>query len=402
MKDVHDMASIWSKLAGLPPSHAGMLPFQHILQLVHEVSAGLRQTMGNCPAFADGGGRACPFKTVCSDGVPLVSALEQRRWAAAAVDAGAVAADEHPMLSQSLKDGTKDAHKAAESCAFVRQFLAGNVAIEHYAALLAELYHLYCAMEAAFERAADDQVFGALHAPVELARRSALEEDLEFYAGPRWRETLGPPAAATQAYIDRIEHVAATRPPLLIAHAFTRYLGDLSGGQTLARVARKTYSLPATGGGAKFYQFDNIDGVRQYKKGYRGRLDCLGVDRRLADELVAEANLAFGHNAALFEHMDKLCGFKAPQPQSQPEPSGRNEATAAARAAGCPFAHLAGSTLTPRHTAAQPRAPAAVAASSSGCPLHSAPRAALRWLASGGVLSACALFVAALAFWITR
>jgi hypothetical protein len=60
---------------------------------------------------------------------------------------------------------------------------------------------------------------------------------------------------------------------LKVAHAYTRYLGDLSGGQVLARVARKTYGLEKGGAGTQFYEFDNIENKNGYKKGYRARLD---------------------------------------------------------------------------------------------------------------------------------
>ena len=147
------------------------------------MSAGLRLNVGDCPVFKSG----CPFKTVCSNGAPLIDQLEQRRWAgadveveldptdppgsAAAAEGAAGAAvddddddddddDEQPVLSRDLKHGTKDAHKAAESCAFVKEFLSGRVTREQYQVLLSEMYYLYQAMEEEFEKAAVSATVG--------------------------------------------------------------------------------------------------------------------------------------------------------------------------------------------------------------------------------------------------
>jgi len=95
--------------------------------------------------------------------------------------------------------------------------------------------------------------------PEQLFRKPALEQDLEFYNGPGWRNQLLLISPAQQAYLDSIENccgvtAAATgsnptlkrdqpRPELLAAHAYVRYLGDLSGGQILAKRLQKFNGL---------------------------------------------------------------------------------------------------------------------------------------------------------------
>ena len=139
----------------------------------------------------------------------------------------------------------------------------------------------------------------------------ALEEDLAYYFGSGWRnhQDVVACSACTQEYVDRIREVGASSPNLLVAHAYTRYLGDLSGGQVLMRVAKKAMQLPADGRGTAFYRFPAMkQSARQFKKQYRLLLDGIKVKPEDADLIVAEANLAFVMNMRCFEELDVVAG----------------------------------------------------------------------------------------------
>lgn len=83
---------------------------------------------------------------------------------------------------------------------------------------------------------------------------------------------------------------------MLVAHAYTRYMGDLSGGQVLKKVAQRALKLPSTGEGVYFYQFDGIHSAKAFKQLYRSRMNELELDMATKDRLVAEAVLAFQFN----------------------------------------------------------------------------------------------------------
>lgn len=76
-----------------------------------------------------------------------------------------------------------------------------------------------------------------MHFP-ELFRVDSIQEDLEFYLGSNWAQQVKR-SPATADYVSRIRMLSRDNPVLLLAHAYTRYLGDLSGGQILARVVSK-------------------------------------------------------------------------------------------------------------------------------------------------------------------
>ena len=70
----------------------------------------------------------------------------------------------------------------------------------------------------------------------------------------------------TQEYAQCIRDCAAKDPALLIAHHYTRYLGDLSGGQTLRRCAVRHFGLDKNSTqGVAFYCFPDIPSPKDFK-----------------------------------------------------------------------------------------------------------------------------------------
>ena len=206
-----------------------------------------------------------------------------------------------PRLSDALKSGTAVAHEAAESVHFVKNFIRGVIDRKLYGLLVAQLYHVYGKLEEALDIHAP-QYFDTCHFPNELHRTPALKEDLEF-----WHTSTPSISQATQDYIDRIEYLSKSNPLLLLAHAYTRYLGDLSGGKVLARVARRALQLKEDG--LAFYQFPLVKSFKLFKDQYRNCLNQLPLSESQIQELVQEANVAFLLNMRLFEELDVLGGI---------------------------------------------------------------------------------------------
>tara|TARA_Y100001938_G_C8044396_1_gene408004 strand:+ start:529 stop:1221 length:693 start_codon:yes stop_codon:yes gene_type:complete len=208
-------------------------------------------------------------------------------------------------FSKQIKLGTKKSHSAAENTAFVRSFLRGVVSEESYRTLISDLYFVYSAIEEEFRRLKDHFIVSKLYL-VELERVSELERDLRYYYGPQWRSLISPSESAVQ-YVERIHSIADDEPYLLVAHHYTRYMGDLSGGQILKGIAKR--SLPFTdyelkhGEGLKFYDFEKIDDVKAYKTKYRSILDSLPIDQIQADLIIDEANNAFKMNMNMFNEL---------------------------------------------------------------------------------------------------
>ncbi len=111
------------------------------------------------------------------------------------------------------------------------------------------------------------------------------------------------PSEAAKAYVGRIREVSANDPVLLAAHSYTRYLGDLSGGQILKGIAQRAMNL-TDGEGTSFYEFADISDEKAFKNTYRQAMDGLPIDEATADRIVDEANDAFGMNMKMFQELE--------------------------------------------------------------------------------------------------
>ncbi len=206
-------------------------------------------------------------------------------------------------LARQLREGTKKSHTMAENTGFVSCFLKGVVDKSTYRKLVTDLYFVYSAMEEEIGRLSNENhpVVGAISFP-ELHRQKTLEDDLSFYYGENWQTKLQLSPSA-KVYVERIRDIANTTPELLIGHHYTRYIGDLSGGQILKKIAQKAMDLK-TQDGLRFYEFANISDEKAFKQKYSLTLDSLPINQAMADSIVEEANKAFKYNMDMFNELE--------------------------------------------------------------------------------------------------
>ena len=202
-------------------------------------------------------------------------------------------------LAIALKEGTKESHSAAENTKFVASFLRGVVDYEEYRKLLTNFYYVYDTIEQRI-RETEDPMVQAIKSE-DLERKEAIERDLEYYYGPEWKDKQIP-SEACNSYCHRINEIAEKDPYLLIAHHYTRYIGDLSGGKILKEIAARVLKPPA-GKGLDFYEFPSIPNAKEFKNNYRAVLDSLECDEQQINALITEANYAFRLNMYMFEEI---------------------------------------------------------------------------------------------------
>lgn len=209
-------------------------------------------------------------------------------------------------LAARLKDATHELHRQAERSGLMAEMMQGRISRETYCLLLRNLQPIYAALEAGLDaHHPTDPNVQRLWQP-ELRRLAALEQDLEYlHAGADWHRDL-PVLAAAAEYAERLERLARTDPVLLLPHAYLRYLGDLHGGQMLARIVRQCFGIHGELGTA-FYAFGDGDAqlLERLKREFRAGLDALVLAQEQADAAVGEACEGFRLHARLFKEMQR-------------------------------------------------------------------------------------------------
>lgn len=202
-------------------------------------------------------------------------------------------------LADFLREATRDLHTAAERSGVIRQMLRGEIAIGPYVLFLRNLLPVYQAMEARLVeiRARSPQSGVARLAISGVFRAPALESDLAAIAGASWADL--PCLRPTSRYVASINAAAGGDGSRLVAHAYTRYLGDLSGGQILSRTLRKALNLGDSQ--LNFYSFGETADVAKLRDRYRQAIDTAGRVAPDMDGIAREARGAFQHNIDLSE-----------------------------------------------------------------------------------------------------
>lgn len=202
-------------------------------------------------------------------------------------------------LSQALRTATRDAHDRAHHSTYMETLLAGGLTLDGYARLATQYYFIYRTLEDATQAMRNDPI-GRGFALAELTRLPALSRDLEFLLGPRWKVTIDPGPATTR-YCQRMRAVAFDSSAGLVAHHYTRYLGDLAGGQVVRALLKNTYGV--TEDGALFYHFDQISNPHAFRTRYRQLLDTAPWSLRERRHILDEAVIAFELNIAVLAEL---------------------------------------------------------------------------------------------------
>jgi heme oxygenase (biliverdin-producing, ferredoxin) len=202
-------------------------------------------------------------------------------------------------FSEALRDRTRTTHDSSNGAGFMQDLMSGKGTRDDYISLVAQHYFIYRAIEAAAERMQSDPVASAFISP-RLTRLPAIEADLSFLLGDDWLDQIAP-LPTTQRYVDRITLVGATWPGGFVAHHYTRYLGDLSGGQIIRTLMQRKFGFQTNGVG--FFLFDEIAKPKVFKDTYRAQLDAVDWDDAERDRVISEVLLAYRFNTELFEEL---------------------------------------------------------------------------------------------------
>ncbi len=210
-------------------------------------------------------------------------------------------------LTERMRDRTRVLHAQAERSGVINDVLRGRASRHAYALMLRNLVPAYERLEAALETHRDSFPVRCV-ARRELYRSAALASDLSQIIGSDWAGTL-PLLPAGEAYALRIAAAARGDGVRLIAHAYTRYLGDLSGGQVLKCLLGRSLGLAPQE--LSFYEFPKIADAEKFKKDYKTTLDETAAALAESEPIIVEAIAAFELNIAVSEAVQQASAVLA-------------------------------------------------------------------------------------------
>lgn len=202
-------------------------------------------------------------------------------------------------LSVLVRTQTKEQHESAEDSPLMSELLSENITLTSHIALLEQLWFIYQALEEGAAQVMKNAPELVAFLDSKLNRLAALSESLEAANGADWRANLVE-HEATRRYAADIRRAADTGDaPRYLAHHYTRYLGDLSGGRAIGRnVQRHTGASDAL---VSFYNFAEIPKPKLFKDAYRENLDALDWDDEQRSAFLSAVGDAYLFNGELFD-----------------------------------------------------------------------------------------------------
>lgn len=191
-------------------------------------------------------------------------------------------------------------HQSAEGEGFLEVLMKGQLTRDGYTAMVAQHYWAYEVLEEAAAVMRGNAVAAPFCPPV-LDRMAALDADMAYLAGDGWREKF-PASPSTERYIARIRETCFDWPGGFVAHHYTRYLGDMSGGQHIAKLMRRHFGLEGNQG-TEFYNFEAVGDLDAFKNDYRAALDNAPWDDDEKERIIQEVLYAYEVNGAVLRDL---------------------------------------------------------------------------------------------------
>ena len=212
-------------------------------------------------------------------------------------------------LPEALRQATADVHRHAERSPFVGTLLSGRIEPEVYLRWLVALHGLYAALEQGLQAERSSPFAGSHpHLPQSVFRAKALQDDITYWCGHLGCEVPAAGPAAT-AYAEHLRALAREAPARLLAHAYVRYLGDLSGGRLMQNGLKHLgghgtpdeASLPHPG--MAFFRYSEGESLSALREQVRSVLAAAGGALPDWQGVLDEAVDAFGRHRALMDEV---------------------------------------------------------------------------------------------------
>ena len=198
-----------------------------------------------------------------------------------------------------IRNASHTLHSASEHTGYIKRILAKNATKEGYGEYLYNLSAMYKAIEDALDKNSTHPVVKDFITK-ELYRHELIEKDIKYLLGDKVSSMNL--LASTIASIARINEIANTKPELIVAYAYTRFLADLFGGRMFYELFSKEYKIENEW--LNYYSFEGIDDMRGYAMRYGSKLSSMSLADNLKTEFINEVNNAYIYNLAISNELE--------------------------------------------------------------------------------------------------
>ncbi len=198
-----------------------------------------------------------------------------------------------------IREKTSLLHRAAENTGYIKKLVDGTASVDGYAEYIYNLEKMYKAIENALDKNENNDVVKPF-VTKELYRSELMRKDLNFLLGDKLNSMKL--LASTEACVAKIEELSETKPELVVAYAYTRFLADLFGGRTFLSLLSTSYKI--SNEGLNYYQFPEINDLRGYVMKYHNMLADINLSDEMKVDFINEVNNAYIYNLAISNELD--------------------------------------------------------------------------------------------------
>lgn len=203
---------------------------------------------------------------------------------------------ETPFIDR-MKEETLEAHDESKDSGFAVTIMSGEWSPLAFVEWQRALYPVYNTLETVLKKNRKDPIL-SIFDHRKLDRSERILHDLSTY---NVDPVLDPsPLPCVQDYVACVADTDGSTPRVLAYH-YTRYMGDMIGGQVIARSMKEKYGMSEDS--LTCYDFSELGDLHHYRKNYKILIELLPWSDEEREQFVDEIKTAYKINAVLFEQL---------------------------------------------------------------------------------------------------
>ena len=185
-----------------------------------------------------------------------------------------------------IRKASSALHSASEHTGYIKRILDKKATKEGYTEYIYNLAAMYKAIEDGLDKNSNNQIVKDFVIK-ELYRSSLIEKDIKYLLGEN---------------INSLNLLSSSKPELVVAYAYTRFLADLFGGRLFYELLSNEYKIDNEG--LNYYDFKDLGDIKAYTMNYASKLGSINLDDSLKQEFINEVNNAYIYNLAISNELE--------------------------------------------------------------------------------------------------